>query len=93
MNLTTSSGLALTVKNLSYGISDLIAGTAYCSGFDLLTVNGKVALSFEEFNEVVCAAQYVEINNALDEAAQKLADDELATDLQARHDYRAACHG
>lgn len=93
MNLVTRSGLSLKVKNLSFQVTNLFSGHAICNGFDLLTVNDAVSFSFEEYNEAAPAAQYVEINDALDEAAQKMADDELASALQDRHDYRALCHG
>lgn len=93
MKLVTRSGLSLTVKNLSFQVTNLFSGHAICNGFDLLTVGGQVSFSFEEYNEIAPAALYVEINDALDEAAQKLADDELASALQDRADYRVACHG
>lgn len=93
MNLTTSSGLSLSVENLSFQTVNRFSGHAICDGFDLLTVNGLVSLSFEEFNELVPATLFVEIVNVLDATAQKMADDDLAERMEARAAYRVACHG
>jgi hypothetical protein len=93
MNIVSSSGLSLSIKNLSFQVTDLFSGHAFCNGFDSLIVGGMLSLSFEEVNELLPAPLFVDIVKALDSAAQSAADDDLANELEARNDYRIACHG
>ena len=90
MLLIASNGVLLVVKNLAYSVDAM--GLATVSGFDSLVIERRILVSsMAEFIEL--PVSFAPIAAALDVAAQSMADNDLTDGLQARADYRAACHG
>lgn len=79
---------SLAVKGLSYDVSTF--GSVTLTGFDSLTVNNVISFTWDDFVNFPVAPWSREIGSALDQAAEKEAQDwqETSKDLRAWLAYR-----